>query len=258
MSIKDFTDANGNVVFGSLICSSIVCPSISGVTGSNETLSQVLYAGSNADGYGIQNLASLQLGLTTVSGGGNGGGIAGLLHVTDGTSTGTVYDSHFNPPSNSSNPFSAIAFVCDTPVTINSNVNTAVLWQSVDGANSAGSCPISLGQQQQQLGISSFQNNSSNSVVAHVSGYVSWGSTLNSNTSRGVFARKNNFDTDRYGFSNILIPLVNPCQPFSFDIVLAPNDTMQIYVWHNDLSSTTIHSSTHPGSRIVITTLNLA
>lgn len=219
-------------------------------------ISTLLAKNNNASGNSILNLHMVELTNTQIT---QTGSTGGFLSVSDGFNTGLIYDSHFNqPPSNnSSSSLSTIAFVCNNAVQIYSSSNTSVLWQAVDSANTFGSSPISLGSQGGgQLNIPSFQNNSSSSVVVRVSGYISWDSPNTANSERCVFARKNNVDTDRYGFSNVAVAPGNPCQPFSFDMVLASGDTMQIIVFHNDNATTHIHSSTSPGSRIIITTLS--
>lgn len=321
------------------------------------TVGAILGFSNNALGNSITNLNKIQLSNTTV-----GGGTAGKITVSDGTNTGTVYDTYFNPPSGSGGsnfstlncsgqlllgnqytdfdsglmlaygdgtvngdqfilyadqgtftirqnimssstqndsfmlnsdgsvqlatngvvkvlqhngttnptgrvydntiytPFSTIAFTSSTPMTVSGSQGngTQVPWQAVDSANTFGSSPISLGSPSgdQQLNISGFQNNSTNSVVVRVSGFVCWSNFVSPTSSRVVYITKNGINTDRYGYSDVAVSQDVPVSHFSADLVLAPSNTFQLYVWHNDGSVTSIFEQY--GARILVTTLNIA
>lgn len=219
------------------------------------SLGAILGFSNNALGNSITNLNKVQVVNTQIS-----GGSAGTLTVSDGTTTGIVYDSHFNiPPSSGggSSTLSTIAFKSNSPIAVSGGQGngTAVPWQSVDQANNLGSSPISLGSTggNQQLNISAFQNNATSSVVVRASGFICWDTYSSPTSSRVVYIVKNAQNSDRYGYSNVAVSQDVPVSTFSVDLVLAPNDTFQVFVWHNDGSTTNIF--TQYGARIIVTTL---
>jgi len=131
-----------------------------------------------------------------------------------------------------------------------SSTNTEVDWEIYgvsDLLNSQGDTGLVFD------GESKFTNTSGFTAVYNVTGYISWNTGGTPDTSRAVWAAKNDDNDNRFGYSSISTSSNLAVNNFSFNIVLQNNEWFKIYCWHNDTTSQNINYETlYPGSRITI------
>jgi hypothetical protein len=167
-----------------------------------------------------------------------------------------VYDSIYNPPSGITG-VSSLAYY-NTPSQSQQIVppsNATVGWSTSDSANTFGTTSLTPSLN------SRWTNSASSAKAVNVSGYISW-NYVDDTTMRAFFGARNGiWVSDRYGYNEIVASSSDSnavIQSFNFTIVLAPNDYITMYVWHNETSSDIYINvgNNYPSSRLVITQLN--
>jgi hypothetical protein len=156
------------------------------------------------------------------------------------------------PKGDAGNITASLAYTNSTTQSIPDVTDTAVEWQNLDVDNTLSSTEVTFD------GTDTFTNDSVDSVILDVSGYVTWDTAASSDITRAVFGVKNgnvSSSQERYSYNTSMVQNGdNHSTQFSFNIVLAPSDYFQIYVWHNSGAATDINVlSTYAGSRIVVT-----
>jgi hypothetical protein len=219
-------------------------------TGGNATLRSVLLNNNNAQGANMQNVGTIGFS----NGSGNvsiGSSSSGQLNVINSSgATGQVYSS-LNPS------ITMISYYNQSNLqVIPRNAATLVSWLNNDSPyDTFGATPITFNSDN-----ATFTNNTSRYVPVHVNGFISWSAPAGSTTFLTVFGCRVISGTpntgSRLGYVNSYCPSLSqyPVMPFNFDLVMAPNDTIGIFVGHNDTGTLNINTAGGQSSRITVIT----
>ena len=183
---------------------------------------------------------------------------AGVINVSNGTSTGRVYDDTiYKPPSGSGSGYTptVLAFTGNVNQTVVSGTTVAVMFNVADSVNSVGS--TGLVTDSTYFNKFTNPNGSNTKMILQISGYITWSNETTATSARAIYiARNANGSTDRYGYTNSAAGSDLCAQQFSATIVLAEGDFFQVNAWHNDTSNLSINGNQNfPPGRIIITRL---
>lgn len=181
---------------------------------------------------------------------------AGVLHVSDGTHTGRVYDDTLYPPPSASGSVKTIGYYnanVETQTVATTNTGIAIEWQTADATQTVGTTDIAL-----DTNNASFQNKGTVAHVYNFSGYVNFTNTGSSGSSLAVWGQLNNgaSQTNISRICNIDQSIDNdfPSIQFSFNVVLQPNDFVTLTAWTNSGAQILINGLQTPYcARIVVT-----